>query len=179
MPSVPRRVGWGYAPATGPGGLRPRRSPAHPAPSRLKHIGPAAKTLAAEADFIAKFADKFLLEAAGPLAGNDMNAGAPARGGIFARKQLRTSAQDDEMKAKAALIDIAAHVSGMGIAIVSRLIVALELQTGSLGIIPMKDLTIQRPLHLQRIQGRSQSPAQAKFLEVLKALTPHQPNAAG
>ena len=70
-------------------------------------------------------------------------------------------------------------VAGMGIAIVSRLIVALELQTGSLGIIPMRDLTIQRPLHLQRIQGRSQSPAQAKFLEVLKALTPDQPGAAG
>jgi DNA-binding transcriptional LysR family regulator len=71
-----------------------------------------------------------------------------------------------------------AVVSGMGIAIVSRLIVALELQTGSLGIIPMKDLTLQRPLHLQRIRGRSQSPAQAKFLEVLKARTPHQPGAA-
>lgn len=68
-------------------------------------------------------------------------------------------------------------VAGMGIAIVSRLIIALEVQTGSLGIIPMKDLTIQRPLHLQRIRGRSQSPAQAKFLEVLKALNPHQNHA--
>jgi DNA-binding transcriptional LysR family regulator len=72
-----------------------------------------------------------------------------------------------------------AVVAGMGIAIVSRLIVALELRAGSLGIIPMKDLTIQRPLHLQRLQGRSQSPAQAKFLEVLKARNPHQPVAAG
>jgi DNA-binding transcriptional LysR family regulator len=59
--------------------------------------------------------------------------------------------------------------AGMGIAIVSRLIVALELQAGSLEIIPLKDLTIQRPLHLQRIRGRSQSPALLKFLEVLKA----------
>jgi len=57
---------------------------------------------------------------------------------------------------------------GMGIAIVSRLIVALELQVGSLGIIHLKDMTINRPLHLQRIRGRSQSPAQVKFLEVLK-----------
>jgi DNA-binding transcriptional LysR family regulator len=68
--------------------------------------------------------------------------------------------------------------AGLGIAIVSRLIVALELQSGSLGIIPLKDLTIQRPLHLQRIRGRSQSPALAKFLEVLKARTLRPPGAA-
>jgi DNA-binding transcriptional LysR family regulator len=60
-------------------------------------------------------------------------------------------------------------VAGMGVAIVSRLIVAMELQAGSLGVIALKDLTIQRPLHLQRIRGRSQSPALAKFLEVLNA----------
>ena len=65
-----------------------------------------------------------------------------------------------------------AVAAGMGLAIVSRLIVALEVQAGSLGIIPLKDLTIQRPLHLQRIRGRSQSPALVKFLEVLKARTP-------
>jgi hypothetical protein len=59
------------------------------------------------------------------------------------------------------------------------LIVALELQTGALGIIPLKDLTIERPLHLQRIRGRSQSPAVVKFLEVLAARTPHRPMAAG
>jgi DNA-binding transcriptional LysR family regulator len=63
------------------------------------------------------------------------------------------------------------------VGLVSRLIVALELQAGSLGIIPLKDLTIQRPLHLQRIRGRSQSPALAKFLEMLKARTPRQPGA--
>jgi DNA-binding transcriptional LysR family regulator len=57
--------------------------------------------------------------------------------------------------------------AGLGLAIVSRLIVALELQAGFLGIIPLKDLTIQRPLHLQRIRGRSQSPALVKFLQVL------------
>lgn len=59
--------------------------------------------------------------------------------------------------------------AGMGIAIVSRLIVALEVQSGLLGIIPLKDLTIQRPLHLQSISGRNQSPALTKFLEVLAA----------
>jgi DNA-binding transcriptional LysR family regulator len=60
-----------------------------------------------------------------------------------------------------------AVIAGMGLAIVSRLIVALELRTGSLGIVPLADLTIHRPLHLQRIRGRSRSPSQVKFLEVL------------
>jgi DNA-binding transcriptional LysR family regulator len=59
--------------------------------------------------------------------------------------------------------------AGMGLSIVSRLIVALELQTGSLGIIPLKDLTIPRPLHWQRVRGRSQSPALAKFQAVLQS----------
>jgi DNA-binding transcriptional LysR family regulator len=57
--------------------------------------------------------------------------------------------------------------AGIGIAIVSRLIVALEVQSGLLGIIPLKDLIIQRPLHLQRVRGRSQSRAAIKFLDVL------------
>ena len=69
--------------------------------------------------------------------------------------------------------------AGVGIAIVSRLIVALELQTGALGIISLKDLNIERPLHLQRIRGRSQSPAMVKFLEVLAARSSHRPVAAG
>ena len=67
-----------------------------------------------------------------------------------------------------------AVAAGMGLAIVSRLIVALELQAGSLGILPLKDLTIQRPLHLQRVRGRSQSPALAKFLNVLNERKSHQ-----
>lgn len=62
-----------------------------------------------------------------------------------------------------------AVAAGLGIAIVSKLIVALELQAGSLGVIPVKDLTIHRPLHLQRIRGRNQSPALGEFLEVLQA----------
>jgi DNA-binding transcriptional LysR family regulator len=69
--------------------------------------------------------------------------------------------------------------AGMGIAIVSRLIIALELQAGSLGIIPLKDLTIHRPLHLQRIRGRSQSPAMGKFLEALTARKNHRSGADG
>ncbi len=62
--------------------------------------------------------------------------------------------------------------AGLGIAIVSRLIVELELQTGLLKTIPVKDLTIPRPLHLQRVQHRSQSPAAIKFLDVLKMWKP-------
>lgn len=65
-----------------------------------------------------------------------------------------------------------AVAAGMGLAIVSRLIVALEVQAGSLGIIPLKDLTIHRPLHRQRIRGRSRSPALIKFMEVLAAESP-------
>lgn len=66
--------------------------------------------------------------------------------------------------------------AGLGITIVSRLIVELELQTGSLRTIPVKDLTILRPLHLQRVQHRSQSPSAIKFLDVLKMWkTQHDP----
>jgi DNA-binding transcriptional LysR family regulator len=56
----------------------------------------------------------------------------------------------------------------LGVAIVSRLIVALEIQAGSLGIISLQDLTIHRPLHWQRLRKRSQSPALGKFLELLR-----------
>ena len=65
-----------------------------------------------------------------------------------------------------------AVASGMGIAIVSRLIVALELQAGILGIIPLEDLKISRPLQLEHIRDRSRSPALMKFLEVLGAVGP-------
>jgi DNA-binding transcriptional LysR family regulator len=58
--------------------------------------------------------------------------------------------------------------TGIGLAIVSRLIVELEVKTGLLGIIRLDDLTIRRPLHLQRVRGRSESPACKRFLEVLK-----------
>lgn len=70
-----------------------------------------------------------------------------------------------------------AVAAGMGIAIVSRLIIAQELEAGKLGVIPLKDLTIHRPLHLQRVRGRSQSPALVKFLEVLKTVAPHRAGA--
>jgi DNA-binding transcriptional LysR family regulator len=68
-----------------------------------------------------------------------------------------------------------AVAAGMGLSILSRLIISLELQAGSLGVIPLKDLTIQRPLHLQQIRGRSRSQSLVKFLEILKARNPRRP----
>jgi DNA-binding transcriptional LysR family regulator len=58
-------------------------------------------------------------------------------------------------------------IAGVGIAIVSRLAIGCELQFGSLAIIPVKDLAIRRPLHLQRMRGKDQSPALAQFLKLL------------
>ncbi len=59
--------------------------------------------------------------------------------------------------------------AGLGIAILSRLIIRSELESGSLGIIRLKDFTLQRPLHLQRLQDRRESPSVKRFLEVLGA----------
>lgn len=61
--------------------------------------------------------------------------------------------------------------AGVGVAMISRLVIALELQAGSLGMISLSDLTIQRPLHLQRVRSRSQSPVLIKFLAVLDQRT--------
>jgi DNA-binding transcriptional LysR family regulator len=65
-----------------------------------------------------------------------------------------------------------AVAAGMGVAIVSRLIVSLEVQTGSLGVIPVRDLSILRPLHLQRVRGRSPSPSLSSFLKVVAERNP-------
>jgi DNA-binding transcriptional LysR family regulator len=61
--------------------------------------------------------------------------------------------------------------AGMGLSIVSRLIVALEVKAGHLGIIPVKDFKISRPLHMQHLRSRQQSPAMEKFLELLMKST--------
>jgi DNA-binding transcriptional LysR family regulator len=61
--------------------------------------------------------------------------------------------------------------AGMGLAIVSRMIVGLEVRAGLLGIVPMADLSIERPMHLQVARGRGHSPAAAAFLGVLAATT--------
>ena len=63
-----------------------------------------------------------------------------------------------------------AVIAGVGIAIVSRLAIACELQIGSLAVVPVKDLVIRRPLHLQRLRSKSPSPAVAQFLKLLHTL---------
>ena len=60
-----------------------------------------------------------------------------------------------------------AVIAGIGLAIVSRLAIGCELRAGSLFVIPVTDLKIQRPLHLQTLQGRTPGPAAARFLEIL------------
>lgn len=64
-------------------------------------------------------------------------------------------------------------VCGMGIAIVSRLVVEPELQTNRLGLVPLKDLNLRRPLHQQWLRGHPCSPSAAKMLEQLQTLTTH------
>lgn len=59
--------------------------------------------------------------------------------------------------------------AGLGIAVVSRLIVEAELAQGSLVILPVAELTIPRPLRLRRLRGRGDSPVLAEFLKELAA----------
>ncbi|MFT3831003.1 MAG: LysR substrate-binding domain-containing protein [Opitutaceae bacterium] len=59
---------------------------------------------------------------------------------------------------------------GMGLAIVSRLSVDQELRSGALAIVALQDLTIRRPLRRQRLRGRNESPAAARFRQVLVAV---------
>lgn len=60
-----------------------------------------------------------------------------------------------------------AVIAGMGVAIVSRLAINLELKVGSLAIVPVRDMVIRRPLHLQRLRGRDQSLVTRGFLSIL------------
>jgi len=60
-----------------------------------------------------------------------------------------------------------AVIAGVGLAIVSRLAIACELQIGSLVVIPVKGLVIRRPLHLQKLQSKTPSPAMIQFLKLL------------
>ena len=60
-----------------------------------------------------------------------------------------------------------AVIAGLGIAIISRLAVDAELQAGTLALLPVKDMVVHRPLHLQKMRGKTQSPATVAFLEIL------------
>ena len=57
---------------------------------------------------------------------------------------------------------------GLGVAIASRLIIEAEVKSGLLAIVPLKDFAIRRPLRLQRMRNRAQSPALTGFLKVIE-----------
>jgi DNA-binding transcriptional LysR family regulator len=61
--------------------------------------------------------------------------------------------------------------AGLGIAIVSRLTIGLELKFGSLAVIPVKDLAIHRPLHVQKLHRKDHSPAMQQFMKMLPSQT--------
>ena len=63
-----------------------------------------------------------------------------------------------------------AVIAGVGVAIVSRLAISCELQIGALEIIPVKDLMIRRPLHLQKLRSKGPSPAASQFLNLRQTL---------
>lgn len=84
----------------------------------------------------------------------------------LARKQLRFTPLLELASPEAIKSAVAC---GMGLAIVSRLIVSQELQTKTLGLVPLKDLSLRRPLRRQWVRGRTPSPAAARFLALLAA----------
>jgi DNA-binding transcriptional LysR family regulator len=61
-----------------------------------------------------------------------------------------------------------AVAAGVGLAIVSRLTLDLELETGHLALVPISDLTIRRPLHRLHRRGSYETRAAAAFLRLLK-----------
>jgi len=63
-----------------------------------------------------------------------------------------------------------AVAAGAGLAMVSRLAVSLELETGRLALLPLSDLTLRRPLH--RLTRRTVPPPRA--LAAFLALLPEQ-----
>jgi DNA-binding transcriptional LysR family regulator len=60
---------------------------------------------------------------------------------------------------------------GVGLAIVSRLAVAAECAAGTLIVLPVVGLRIERPLHLVRRKGRRDAPALQAFCSVLRERT--------
>jgi DNA-binding transcriptional LysR family regulator len=63
---------------------------------------------------------------------------------------------------------------GVGLAIVSRLAVAAEIARGTLAVLPVAGLRIERPLHLVRRKGRRDGPALQAFCDVLRTRTVDQ-----
>jgi DNA-binding transcriptional LysR family regulator len=63
---------------------------------------------------------------------------------------------------------------GVGLAIVSRLAVGAECAAGTLAVLPVAGLRLQRPLHLVRRKGRRDGPALQAFCAVLRERTAAQ-----
>jgi len=57
---------------------------------------------------------------------------------------------------------------GLGVALVSRLTLDLELAAGRLVIVDLHDLDIRRALHLVRLKGKGESPAVEAFMRLLR-----------
>jgi len=68
-------------------------------------------------------------------------------------------------------------VRGLGVAIVSKLTVALECEVGRLGIVPINDLRIPRALHRLSLRGKRPTPAMNEFLELLRGRYDNSPDA--
>lgn len=66
----------------------------------------------------------------------------------------------------------AAVAAGLGVAIVSRLSIELEIASGSLVLVDTPDLSIRRALHLVELKGKSRSPAAARFIELVPRSRP-------
>lgn len=60
-----------------------------------------------------------------------------------------------------------AVAAGVGLAVVSRLTLGLELETGRLAIVPLSDLTIRRPLHRLHRRGSHETSAAEAFRRLL------------
>jgi DNA-binding transcriptional LysR family regulator len=65
-----------------------------------------------------------------------------------------------------------AVVAGIGVALVSRQAVLLELQARRLVMLPVTGLKIERPLYLVKLRSRQPSPAAAAFVELLRQEIP-------
>jgi DNA-binding transcriptional LysR family regulator len=59
--------------------------------------------------------------------------------------------------------------AGAGVAIVSRLTVELELTSGRLSLLELRDLSLRRELHMVQLRGRRPSPAAEAFIGFLRA----------
>ncbi|MDQ3813217.1 MAG: LysR family transcriptional regulator [Armatimonadota bacterium] len=63
-----------------------------------------------------------------------------------------------------------AVAAGVGVALVSRLAVSLELEAGRLAVLPVADLQIHRPLHRLKLRGKYEGRAVREFLRLLRQM---------